>query len=64
MTTFFLMSVDALWSGKVFVGAVAGYAYAYGGFGERLRRRAACTTTTPCVFRVSHVGVEGTKTLR
>lgn len=34
MTTFFLMSVDALWSSKVFVGAVAGYAYAYGGFAQ------------------------------
>ncbi|GBF89196.1 hypothetical protein Rsub_01913 [Raphidocelis subcapitata] len=34
MTTFFLMSVDALWSGKVFVGAVMGYAYAYGGFAQ------------------------------
>jgi len=34
MTTFFLMSVDALWSSKVFVGAVMGYAYAYGGFAQ------------------------------
>jgi succinate-acetate transporter protein len=34
MTTWFLMSVDALWSGKVFVGAVMGYAYAYGGFAQ------------------------------
>jgi succinate-acetate transporter protein len=34
MTTFFLMSVDTLWSGKVFVGAVIGYAYAYGGFAQ------------------------------
>lgn len=34
MTTFFLMSVDTLWSGKAFVGAVIGYAYAYGGFAQ------------------------------
>jgi succinate-acetate transporter protein len=34
MTTFFLMSIDTLWSGKVFVGAVMGYAYAYGGFAQ------------------------------
>ena len=34
MTTFFLMSVDTLWSGKLFVGAVMGYAYAYGGFAQ------------------------------
>ena len=47
MTTFFLMSVDALWSGKVFVGAVMGYAYAYGGVAQmvagifEVRRRGA-----------------------
>lgn len=34
MTTFFLMSIDTLWSGKLFLGAVMGYAYAYGGFAQ------------------------------
>lgn len=28
------VSVDAVWSGKLFVGAVMGYAYAYGGFAQ------------------------------
>ena len=34
MTTFLLMSIDTLWSGKLFAGAVMGYAYAYGGFAQ------------------------------
>lgn len=34
MTTFFLMGIDALWSGKLFIGSVIGYAYAYGGFAQ------------------------------
>ncbi|KIZ05843.1 inner membrane protein [Monoraphidium neglectum] len=34
MTTFFLMTVDSLWSSKVFVGSVMGYAFAYGGFAQ------------------------------
>jgi succinate-acetate transporter protein len=34
MTTFFLMTVDTLWSSKVFAGTVIGYAYAYGGFAQ------------------------------
>jgi hypothetical protein len=31
MTTFLLMTVDTLWSSKVFGASVIGYAYAYGG---------------------------------
>lgn len=34
MTTFFLMTIDTLWSSKIFGGAVIGYAYAYGGFAQ------------------------------
>ncbi|KAI8470890.1 MAG: GPR1/FUN34/yaaH family-domain-containing protein [Monoraphidium minutum] len=34
VTTFFLMSVDTLWSSKVFAAQVIGYAYAYGGFAQ------------------------------